>query len=1170
LPIQYADFAQWQRKWLQGETLEGHLSYWKQQLGGSLPSLELPTDRPRASTQTFWGDRQRLVLSATLTKALKALSRQEGATLFMTLLAAFQTLLHRYTNQEDIIVSSPIAGRTRGETEGLIGCFINTLVLRTDLSGDPTFCELLGRVREGALGTFTHQDLPFRKLVEELQPERSLHSTPLSQVMFILQNAPMPPLELLGMTLSHQEIFTETAMLDLTLEIWEKPEGLSCWFEYKTDLFDASTIARMAGHFERLLKSIVANPNRRLSRLPLLSDAERQQLLSQWSTVRTAPRSSRCIHQLFEAQVERAPQAVAVEHEGQRLTYQQLNVRANQLAHYLRKHGVGPEVRVGFCVERSLGMVVGLLGVLKAGGAYVPLDPLYPQLRLKLMGEDAQVRVLLTQQRLRERLPVSGAEVVCLDTDWPQIMRERSENLDSGVQSQNLAYVIYTSGSTGQPKGVMIEHRSLVNYVEAAIEEYGIESTDRMLQFASISFDASAEEIYPCLARGGTLVLRTEQMIGAAAKFLEQCREWSLTVMSLPTAYWHEVVMQIEAEALTIPPSVRLVIIGGEPARLEAVELWQRLVGERVQLLNTYGPTEATVVATQCDLSRLTGVGARKAVPIGRALRNVQTYILDSQLQPVPIGVPAELVLGGDGLARGYLNRPELTAEKFVPNPFCSEAGARLYRTGDLARWLADGTIEFLGRVDHQVKIRGFRIELGEIEALLRQHASVGECLVVDREDGPGDKRLVAYLVARNGSPPAMPELRNYLKEKLPEYMVPSVFVMLEALPLTPNGKVDRQALPVPNPTRSEPENSFVRPRNNLERQLTKIWQELLGIQLIGVKDNFFDFGGHSLLAVRLIARIEKSIGKSLPLATLFQAPTIEQLASTLRRQESSPPWFPLVPFQTGDSKPPFFCLHGGVQVLAKLLGADQPLYGLPPHGQDGRRAPSTVEDMAADYIEEIRTIQPNGPYYIGGYSFGGIVTFEVAQQLQKQGQEVALLVLLDPTKPDYRKAPSLLMPSSAKPLPNSTLLWDEVRQHLHNLVMLPFQAKLAYLWGRVRWRTEGIKRALKMIACRFCFAIGCPVPFTLRTFYCFAISAQAAREYAPQVYTGDMVLFRTQTPSYDSQLDWPRLTAGALEIHEVPGNHRDILKEPYVQVLAKHLKECLHRAQTTKLHRLI
>jgi amino acid adenylation domain-containing protein len=1174
LPIQYADFACWQRQWLQDVVLESHASYWKKTLAGSPLVLALPTDRPRPSIPTLRGAEYSSVLPGTLTAALKSLTRREGATLFMTLLAAFKTLLYRYTRQEDVNVGTVIANRNRVEIEGLIGFFVNTLVLRTDLSGDPTFRELVGRVGEVAMGAYAHQDMPFDKVLEIVNPKRDVSSTPLFQVAFMVHNAPKEQLEIPNLTCTFERKTITTSLFDLTLEIAASGDGLITSFMYRTDLFEPSTIRRLAGHYRELLEGVAADPQQRISRLPLSTQAERPQLLSQWSTVRTAPRSGRCIHHLFEAQVDRAPQAAAVEHEGQRLTYQQLNARANQLAHYLHKHGVGPEVRVGLCVERSLEMVVGLLGVLKAGGAYVPLDPLYPQSRLQLMSDDAQVRVLLTQQRLRQRLPASKAEVVCLDADWSQITRGRSENFDSGVQSQNLAYVIYTSGSTGRPKGVMIEHGSLVNYVEAAIEAYGIESTDRVLQFASISFDASAEEIYPCLARGGTLVLRTAQMIGATAKFLEHCREWSLTVTSLPTAYWHEVVMRLAAEALTIPPSVRLVIIGGEAARPEIVALWQRQVGERVRLLNTYGPTEATVVVTQCDLSRLAGVGARKEVPIGRALRNVQTYILDSQLQPVPVGVPGELFLGGDSLARGYLNRPELTAEKFVPNPFDSEAGARLYGTGDLARWLADGTIEFLGRVDHQVKIRGCRVELGEIEAVLRQHASVGECLVAEREDGPGDKRLVAYLVARNGSPPTTPELRNYLKEQLPEYMVPSAFVILDALPLAPNGKVDRQALPVLNPTRSEPDDSFVTPRNNLERQLTNIWQELLGVPRIGVKDNFFDLGGHSLLAVRLIARIEKRFGKALPLATIFQAPTIERLASTLRRQESSPPWSRLVPFQTGGSKPPFFCLNATGQALAKLLGPDQPLYGLQAHGLDGRRAPSTVQNMAADYIKEIRTIQPHGPYYIGGYSFGGMVAFELAQQLQQQGEEVALLVLLDPTKPNYREVPSLIIPRSAGSSPSSALLLDEICEHLQNLVMLPFQKKVAYLLVRVTWRIAMIKpalviTALKMVANRFCFAIGCRVPVTLRKFYFVKISGQAARGYAPQVYTGDMVLLRTQTPSDDSQLDWPKLTGGGLEIRELPVGHSDILKEPYVQVLAKHLEECLHGAQSTRLHRL-
>ncbi len=775
LPIQYADFAVWQRQYLQGEVIERELSYWRQQLKGATTSLPLPTDRPRSPVPTFAGKKQYFLLPKTLTEALKATSREAGATLFMTLLAAFNTLLDRYTGQEDILVGSPIANRNRAEIENLIGVFINTLVLRTNLSGNPTFRELLGRVREVTLGAYEHQDFPVETLLEEVQPERNSNQTNLFQVGFVLQNAPMSALELPDLTISLLEVDTGMAKLDLTLYLKETEQGLSGSLEYKTDLFDAATITRMIGHFQTLLEGVVANPNQRLSELPILTAAERQQLLVEWNDTRSNSKfkiqnskwvrsqelednlnasENPCIHQLFEEQVEQTPDAVAVVFEDKQLTYRQLNQKANQLACYLRSLGVKPEVLVGICVERSLEMVVGLLGILKAGGAYLPLDPAYPQERLALMMADARVPVLLTQEGLMAELPAQNVNVVCLDADWEIIARESPENPVNLTTPDNLAYVIYTSGSTGKPKGVLIQHSSLVSYTETASVAYAIKPSDRILQFASISFDTSAEEIYPCLVRGATLVLRTPSMLDSISAFVQKSQDWNLTVLNLPTAYWHELTACLEAEALTLPPSVRLVIIGGEkvlPARLAT---WHKHVSRRVQLMNTYGPTEATIVAAMCDLSELTAFDATsQEVPIGRPIPNVQMYILDRHLQPVSIGIPGELHIGGMGLARGYLNAPELSAEKFIPNPFQKSRGAkedqleRLYKTGDKARYLPDGTIEFLGRVDHQVKIRGFRVELGEIEATLNQHPAVKETVVVAREDVPGQKRLTAYVV---------------------------------------------------------------------------------------------------------------------------------------------------------------------------------------------------------------------------------------------------------------------------------------------------------------------------------------------------------------------------------------------------------------------------------------
>ncbi|MEG4054806.1 MULTISPECIES: amino acid adenylation domain-containing protein [unclassified Microcoleus] len=879
LPVQYADFAIWQRNWLCGEVLQTQLAYWKQQLEGAPPLLELPADRPRPPIQTSEGATQSLLLSFELTAALKNLSQREDVTLFMTLLAAFKALLYRYTGRTDLLVGSPIANRNRAEIEGLIGVFVNTLVLRTDVSGDPTFRELLQRLREVTLGAYAHQDLPFEKLVEELQPERSLSYNPVFQVMFQLRNNPMPPLELPGLTLNLLELETNTTQFDLSLDLEEVGERLQASVQYSTDLFDRATITRMLGHLQTLLEGIAAHPEQRLSSLPLLTAAEKQQLL-EWNNTFAQYPPDKCIHQLFEEAVSRSPDAVAVVFEGEELSYRELNARANQLAHHLRSLGVKPEALVGICVERSPLMVIGLLGVLKAGAAYVPLDPNYPKERLAFMLEDSSVQVLLAQEKLLEKLPPHSARVVCLDSGWEEIAFYSSENPRSGVKPENLAYVIYTSGSTGKPKGVLIEHRSLVNYTAAAIAEYGIEKRDRVLQFASISFDASAEEIYPCLTSGATLVLRTDSMLDSAAVFWEKCRAWNLTVLSLPTAYWHELTALLSQETLVLAPSLRLTIIGGEKALPERLKTWIERVGQQVRLVNTYGPTEATVVATICELSAADA--ALRELPIGRPIGNVQTYILDCHGQPVPTGIPGELHIGGAGLARGYLNRPELTAEKFIPSPFSNEPGSRLYKTGDLTRYRPDGNIEYVGRIDNQVKIRGFRIELAEIEAALSQHPAVRESAVLVWSEANARKRLVAYVVPEareQNSSLSSSELRQFLQERLPDYMVPSAFVLQSKLPLTPNGKLDRAALPAPDLTRSELEETFAAPSSSVEEQLASIWAQVLGIERVGIHDNFFELGGDSILSIQIVAQANRA-GIQLTPKLLFQHQTIAFLAA--------------------------------------------------------------------------------------------------------------------------------------------------------------------------------------------------------------------------------------------------------------------------------------------------
>jgi amino acid adenylation domain-containing protein len=878
LPIQYADFAAWQRQQLVGEVLETQLNYWKQQLTGASPILELPTNRPRPTVNTFKGARQFFTISQPLALSLRTLSQQSESTLFMTLLAAFNTLLYRYTGQQDISIGTPMTNRTQKETEPLIGFFVNTLVLRTLLSENMSFRELLARVREVALQAYAHQDLPFEKLVEELQPSRDRSYTPLFQVMFALHTAPKTALQLPGLSLSLLEVETGTAKFDLTLEITDTEQGLTGSLEYNTDLFDEATITRMLGHFQTLLEGIVANPDCRLSDLPLLTEAERYQLLVEWNQTQTDYPADSCFHQLFEQQVEKAPDAIALTFEEQHLTYKQLNERANQLAHYLQKQGITTESLVAICVERSVEMMVGLIGILKAGGAYVPLDPSYPQERLSFMLSDAQMPVLLTQQHLVEKLPHHTAKVICLDTDWDCIAQESIASPASEVNADNLAYVIYTSGSTGKPKGTLIPHRGLVNYLSWCSQAYAVEAGKGAPVHSSLSFDMTITGLFSPLLVGNRVILLSEvQGIEALSMALRQGEDFSLVKITPAQLD----LLRHQLAPGEVAGRTKAFIIGGENLLAQSIEFWQKFAPDTV-LVNEYGPTE-TVVGC-CIYQVPLGKHQSGSIPIGRPIANTQLYILDRHLQPVPIGVIGELHIGGAGVARGYLNRPELTAEKFIPNPFRDEPNARMYKTGDLARYQADGTIEYLGRCDRQIKLRGFRIELEEIESVLAQHPQIRDVVVLIREEEGA--KLVAYLVPNSTAVPTVSELRSYLQQQLPEYSIPSAFVTLESLPLTPNGKVDRQGLPSPGIARPNLDDAFVAPRTPAEQVLAEIWREVLKLEQVGIHDNFFALGGDSIRSIQVRSLVQNR-GLNFSLQQLFQYQTISELAPHLEASEN-------------------------------------------------------------------------------------------------------------------------------------------------------------------------------------------------------------------------------------------------------------------------------------------
>ncbi|MBR8838800.1 MAG: amino acid adenylation domain-containing protein [Stigonema ocellatum SAG 48.90 = DSM 106950] len=884
LPIQYADFAVWQKQWLQGKVMDTQLDYWKKQLAGSPPLLELPTDRVRPPMQANRGGIKHFQLDYHLTQKIKSLSEKSGATLFMTLLTGFVILLSRYSNQQDILVGSPIANRNRSEIDSLIGFFVNILVLRTDVSLNPSFWELLQRVRQVALDAYAHQDVPFEKVVEALLAERNPSYSPLFQVMFVLLNTPPAKLELPGLSLTPLEIENPTAKFDLTLLMTESKQGLSGSLEYNSDLFEEATITRMLGHFQTLLEGIVANPEERISQLPLLTQPEQQQLLVEWNDTQAKYPVDKCIHQLFEEQVQRTPDAVAVAFENQQLTYQQLNTRANQLAHYLRSLGVGADVLVGLYVERSpeasLLMIVGLLSILKAGGAYLPFDPDYPTDRLAYMLNDSLLSVLLTQEKLLTNLPENTARVVCLDQDWENIKNKSKDNPFCGSTTDNLAYVIYTSGSTGQPKGTLVNHSNVVRLFAATDSWYNFNAQDVWTLFHSYAFDFSVWEIWGALLYGGRLVVVPYLVTRSPESFYELLAQEQVTVLNQTPSAFRQLIQAEQSGVTAGELNLRLVIFGGEALEIKSLQPWFERHGDTSpQLVNMYGITETTVHVTYRPLSKADL--NHTASVIGRPIPDLQVYVLDEYKKIVPIGVPGEMYVGGAGVARGYLNRPELTAERFICHPFSNYDKARLYKTGDLARYLPNGELEYLGRIDNQVKIRGFRIELGEIEALLAAHPDVWESVVVVREDEPGDKRLVAYVVSNKEQSLTVAELRRFLTNQLPSYMVPSTFVMLESLSLTSNGKVDRRALPAPE-SREGLELSFVAPRTPEEKILVKIWSDILKVEQVGIHDNFFELGGNSLLGAQVISRLRVAFFIDLSLHRLFISPTVAELAHNI------------------------------------------------------------------------------------------------------------------------------------------------------------------------------------------------------------------------------------------------------------------------------------------------
>ncbi|HKG80928.1 MAG TPA: amino acid adenylation domain-containing protein [Pyrinomonadaceae bacterium] len=1155
--LPYGDYI----AWLQQQDLKEAEKFWRDTLRGFHSPTPLPIGRLNGAGQepasTY--DEVKIRLTAQTTAALQALSRQQRVTLNSVVQSVWALLLAHYSGTDDVMFGVVVSGRPAELTgvEGMVGPFINTLPLRIAVNWQAEASTWIREVQVAQMEARQYEYSPLLEVQGWSEVERGVQLFE-SIISFINYPATAAVREsertLKGKT-THS---ISKANYPLALEALPGTEML-LMMGYDCRRFEAATIERLMGHLKVMLESIADNPTQRVAEIPMLTAPERQSLLA-WNDTTTEYPHERSIHSLFEEQVGRTPEAVAVSCGGTQLTYQELNERANQLARHLQRLGVQQETPVGIMLERSLEMVVGMLGILKAGGAYLPLDTQYPQERLAFMLEDAKASVLLTQEALVHRLPAQVSNVVLIDADWEVISQERGGNVPDASNGEQPAYIIYTSGSTGMPKGIVIPHRGInrlffnTNYVT-------LDQTDKVAQASNSSFDAATFEIWGALLHGAQLVIISRQVSLSPPEFAVQLAEQEISTLFLTTALFNQLASQIP-DAFK---SLKHLLFGGE----NVDPVWVREVLEKGlpgRLLHLYGPAESTTFASWHEVQDLDEQAT--TVPIGGPVSNTQIYLLDRRMSPVPVGVPGELYIGGDGLARGYLNRPELTAEKFIPNPFSREPGARLYATGDLGRYLANGDIEFIGRRDHQVKIRGFRIELGEIAAVLSQHPQVREALVVAREESNGEKRLVGYVVAEQETTPI--ELRDFLKTKLPDYMVPTAWVTLEAFPLTPNGKVDQRALPAPA-SRLEMAESFTAPRDGLELQLQEIWEEVLSVKPISVTDYFYDLGGHSLLALRVIAQIQRRLNRELPLSALIEDGNIEKLAQLLREQTGPITRSPLVHLQPGGDAPPLFMVHpGSGQVLcymplAQRLGTSRPFYGLQdPRIQQASRLQTEwdfcvpLEDMATQYIEAMRSVQPEGPYLLGGWSFGSMVAFEMAQQLKRQGQHISLLLLLDGASPELARRFTKIADESE--LLATTAREIGLRVSAPELRSLEPEEQLRYVAALLEKQNEVLLPDKT-------------IPWLHREVQIFKARLRVAQSYQPQIYDGKLTMFRATAIDPedakfmlelfdDPTLGWGELSTQPVDVHFVPGNHATIGREPNVSALAEKLNDCLNRLE--------
>jgi amino acid adenylation domain-containing protein len=1154
-PVQYADLSEWQNELLEAEDTRAGREFWRRQDFSALHNLKLPTEKQPAPNCIFNPQSFSVVIDsekAARVAALAALAERQEVTMSLVLLTIWRMLLWRLSGGSDTMVCAAFDGRKFSELDQAVGLFAKYLPVTSRFERQFTFVEALEQVAACVRDVSQWQECFTWIEIEKTE------SGPFSFDFSVL---PAPFISA-GVRFVIEKRCSYIDSFQVRLSCTQDDQGLSLEFHYDASLYEEDDVRRLAGQYLRLLESVVATPESKITELEIVNDVERRQLLIDFNDTKEFYPLDKCLHQLFEEQAASTPDNVAVIFGERHLTYAELNRHANQLAHHLQRLSIGPDDLVGIYVERSLEMIVGMLGILKAGAAYLPLDPTYPRTRLEHMLSDAGVSILLTQPPLLETLPEHQAHVICLDIANDALAAENDDDLQTSVSPANLAYVIYTSGSTGQPKGVMIPHRAIVNRLLWMQKAFPLTSEDLVLQKTPFSFDASVWEFFAPLLAGGRLLIARPGGHKDNSYLVDVVAKEKVTTLQLVPSMYR---VLLESDGIeSCNGGLRRVFCGGEALPVSLQQ--QSFAVLDADLHNLYGPTETAIDAAfwKCR------PGTRGVtVPIGRPIGNMQIYLLDRDMKLVPTGVAGELYIGGVGVARGYLNRPDLTAERFLPNPFSAEPGARLYRTGDLARYQAPGMIEFLGRLDEQVKLRGFRIELGEIEAALREHPALLDAVVVSREQAPDDRRLVAYVVMKSGSAVTPNELREFLRERLPEYMVPTSFVAVAALPLMPNGKVDRRALPNSDEKQSNLEKSFALPRDNLEGQLLRIWKEVLGTtEQIGITDNFFDLGGHSLLAVRLMAQIHKWFGQELPLSTLFEGATIEHLANLLRGQAAAVTPSPIVSIQPNGSQPPFFCVHtGSGEVLcyepwARYLDPDQPFYGVQDHFAYKEGDPEiSIEEMASVYVEAIRAAQPVGPYLLGGWSFGGLVAFEMARQLKMQGQDVPLLAVVDAGAPAFLKKTieaddAVLLTILANEFTRYSLKQDELKTMLQTLRQLDSEGQLKYVM-KYFMENDAVSAHVEPT---YAFQ------FLQRHLRVFRTRVKVSSAYVPQVYPGRVTLFRSseeppEMVGLDPTKGWGELSTEPVEIHIIPGNHATMGLEPHVRVLAECLQSCIDKA---------